>query len=95
MNNSCESCKYGHDTKPSGGKPSPGTIWCAKRNMQMGKNRQMPCYYGTGGKMVNRCAACKRTKLHTPTGEFPRLGNIWCEKRHLEVNKQLSMECFE
>lgn len=95
MNNSCGTCKYGNETKPSGGKSSPGTTWCSKRNMQMGKNRQLPCYSGIGGKTINRCTSCKRAKLHTPTGEIPRLGTVWCEKRHIEVNKQLSMECFE
>lgn len=95
MNNTCGLCKYGHDTKPGGGKASPGTVWCMQRNMQMGKNRQMPCYVGGGGRIVSRCSACKRAKLQTPTGGSPRLGTIWCEKRRLEVNKQLSMECFE
>ena len=95
MNNSCGSCKYGHDTKPGGGKASPGTAWCTQRNLQMGKNRQMPCFSATGGRMANHCVSCKRGKMLMPTGGAPRLGTVWCEKKHLEVNKQLSMECFE
>jgi len=95
MNNSCGSCKHGHDRKPGGAKASPGTVWCAQRSMQMGNIRQMPCFSGSAGKAIHRCTACKRAKMNTPTGEIPRLGNVWCDKRRLEVNKQSSMECFE
>jgi hypothetical protein len=95
MNNTCGSCKYGSDTKTGGGKVSPGTVWCSQRSMQMGKFRQLPCYAGVGGKVVNRCSACKRARMRTPAGVSPRLGTVWCDKKHLEVNKQLSMECFE
>ncbi|MBK5275195.1 MAG: hypothetical protein JJE30_09120 [Desulfuromonadales bacterium] len=95
MNNSCGSCKYGHDTKSGGGKASPGTVWCSQRNMQMGQNRPLPCFVAIGGRIIKRCSACKQAKLHMPTGGNPRLGTVWCEKKHLEINKQLSMECFE
>lgn len=95
MNNSCGTCKYSNDTKLNGGKPSPGTTWCSKRSMQMGKERQMTCYSGICQKTINRCTSCKHAKLHTPTGDLPRLGTVWCDRRHAEVNKQLCLECFE
>ncbi len=95
MTDICGACNYGHDTRPGGGKASPGTVWCAQRNMQMGKNRQMSCFVAVGGRKARHCADCKRAKMLAPSGESPRLGNIWCEKKRAEMNKQRGMECFE
>jgi hypothetical protein len=95
MASGCGGCKHGHDTRPGGGKASPGTVWCSQRNMQMGKSRLMPCFVAAGGRPVRHCADCKKAKLHAPAGEVLGLGNIWCEKRRVEVNRQRSMECFE
>lgn len=63
--------------------------------MQMGKNRQMPCFIAAAGRKATHCADCKRAKMLAPSGETPRLGNIWCEKKRAEMNKQRGMECFE
>jgi hypothetical protein len=93
--NLCGMCKYGHDVKPGGQKPSQGTVWCAQRGMQMGKNRQMPCYARFGRAQTHHCIDCKKARMLKPSGETPQLGNVWCEKKHIEINKQRNMECFE
>lgn len=95
MSNLCGACKYGHDTKPGGQTPSPGTVWCIQRNIQMAKNRQMTCFSPFVVKKIRHCYECKKSKITKPTGESPQLGNVWCEKKHLEINKQRGMECFE
>ncbi len=95
MNNTCCSCKHGHDKKSDGQRTSPGTVWCAQRSVQMGRTRQMPCFMARGGMKVNHCVDCRRAKILTNTGESPRLGNVWCEKKRIEINKQRSMACFE
>ncbi len=95
MANSCGGCRHGHEARPGGGKPSPGTVWCGQRNMQMGKCRQMPCFIASSGRKAPHCVDCKRARMLGPLGETPRPGNVWCEKRRMEANKQRSMECFE
>ncbi|MBL0224389.1 MAG: hypothetical protein IPQ16_02045 [Geobacteraceae bacterium] len=95
MANLCGTCKHGHETKPGGTKASPGTVWCGQRNLQMGKQRQLPCFVAPGGVRPRHCLDCKRAKLLSQTGEAPRPGNVWCDKRHTEINKQRTMECFE
>ncbi len=91
----CGSCKYGYDVRPGGQKPSPGTVWCGQRGMQMAKNRQMPCHVRLGRAQARHCIDCKKAKMLKPSGETPQLGNVWCEKKHIEINKQRNMECFE
>ena len=95
MNNICGACKHGHDKKTGGEKPSPGTVWCAQRSIQMGKSRQMPCFIAAVGIKATHCLDCKRAKMLTNVGVTPQLGNVWCEKRHVEINKQRCMGCFE
>lgn len=94
-NNICGTCKHGHDSKPGGQRPSPGTVWCIQRSIQMAKNRQMPCFVPLYVVKIRHCVACKKAKMLKPSGETPQLGNIWCEKKHVEMNKQRNMECFE
>lgn len=95
MNSVCGSCKHGYDRKPGGQIPSPGTVWCGQRSIQMAKHRQMPCFVPLGGAKTRRCVECKKAKMLKPSGESPQLGNVWCEKKHIEINKQRSVECFE
>jgi hypothetical protein len=94
MNSICKDCKYGNETKPDGLKPPPGTVWCSHRGMQMGINRQMPCFKGLRIKK-DHCFSCRHAKVAKPSGEAPLLGNIWCDKKRDEMNKQRMMECFE
>lgn len=91
----CAACKFGHETKPGGQKPAPGTVWCGQRQIQMAKNRQMPCFVQFGGMKKRHCVDCKKARITKPSGEAPSLGNIWCDKKHMEMNKQRNMECFE
>ena len=93
--NICARCRHGREEKPGGQRPSPGTVWCSQRNIQMAKGRQMPCFSPFGGIKPKHCMDCKRAKMLKPTGESPPLGDVWCEKRRIEVNKLRSMECFE
>ncbi|MDA8083913.1 MAG: hypothetical protein M0024_09685 [Nitrospiraceae bacterium] len=95
MSSNCGICRHGHDTKPDGQKPSPGTVWCGQRKIQMAKHRQMPCFVSLPGMKIGHCVDCRRARITKPTGGSPQLGNVWCEKKHLEINKQRSMECFE
>jgi hypothetical protein len=95
MDGVCGKCKSGCDIKPGGQRPAQGTVWCGQRGMQMGKNRQMPCYVPLVAVMTRHCVSCKKAKMLKPSGETPQLGNIWCEKKHAEVNKRRTMECFE
>lgn len=95
MNKSCLRCKYGYDTKPGGQKPSPGTVWCSKRSIQMAKNREMPCFIALKGLTINYCIDCKRARVTTPSGSAPQLSNIWCDKKHIEMPKRRTMDCFE
>ncbi|MCE5195357.1 MAG: hypothetical protein LLF28_07935 [Nitrospiraceae bacterium] len=94
MENFCKDCKYGCETKPTGIKPQTGTVWCSHRGMQMGLNRQMPCFVPLKIKK-NHCFSCKHAKITKPSGESPSLGNIWCDKKREEINKQRMMDCFE
>ena len=95
MNKLCETCKYGYDIKPGGVRPSPGTVWCGKRSIQMAKNREMPCFVPFGGKKITHCFECKKAKITTPSGSALQLGNVWCEKKKIEIHKMRSMDCFE
>ena len=95
MNNSCRECKFGHDTKPGGQRPSPGTVWCAHRSIQMAMNRQMPCFTPIRGRKTRPCFGCKRARITKPTGRSLQLGHVWCEKKRFEINKQRCMDCFE
>jgi hypothetical protein len=72
-----------------------GTVWCGQRQIQMAKNRQMPCQVPLGGVKVRQCVSCKKAKMLKPSGETPQLGNVWCEKKRAEINKRRNMECFE
>jgi hypothetical protein len=95
LSNTCGVCKHGHETKPGGQRPSPGTVWCVHRGIQMAKNRSMQCFVALAGAPVKHCLDCKKAKKTRPTGETPPVGQIWCEKRHTEIHKQRSMDCFE
>lgn len=75
--------------------PSSGTVWCSHRNIQMAKNRQMPCFVPISGLKTRHCVECRKAKMRKPAGELPQLGHIWCEKRHIEIGKQRMMDCFE
>jgi hypothetical protein len=94
VNKFCGACKYGYDTKPGGQRPSPGTVWCGKRSIQMAKNREMPCFVALK-QVIRHCEDCKKAKITTPSGSALQLGNIWCEKKKTEVHKMRSMDCFE
>ena len=74
MDNVCCKCKYGYDIKPGGQRPAQGTVWCGQRQMQMAKNRQMPCHVPLAGKKVRHCIDCKKAKMLKPSGETPQLG---------------------
>lgn len=91
----CATCRYGLDRTPDGGRPSPGTVWCSKRKIKMGKDRAMPCYEKFGGKSGKVCLKCKHAKMIKPNGEVPTVGHMWCDKRHMETGKQRRMDCFE
>ena len=93
LNKFCGSCKFGYDTKPGGQSPSPGTVWCGKRSIQMARSREMPCFIPL--KKMRHCSECKRAKITTPSGGALQLGNIWCDKKRTEVHKMRSMDCFE
>jgi hypothetical protein len=95
LNKLCGTCKYGYEEKPGGHKPSPGTVWCGKRSIQMAKNREMPCFVSFGGKKTTHCFECKKAKITTPSGGALQLGNVWCEKKKTEIHKMRSMDCFE
>ncbi|MHB8882672.1 MAG: hypothetical protein ACYC69_14335 [Thermodesulfovibrionales bacterium] len=95
MNTGCGTCKHGHEVKADGSRPSPGTVWCSQRKIQMAKQRQMSCYVPLVVQRTKHCIDCKKAKIIKPSGEAPQLGNIWCDKKHIEINKQRSMECFE
>jgi hypothetical protein len=95
MPNTCGICKYGYDTKPSGERPSAGTIWCGKRKIQMAKHRQMDCFTPLPGIRVHHCADCKRAKITLPSGGALQLGNVWCDRKKVEIHKMRSMDCFE
>ena len=94
MNKSCVECKYGYEAKPGGQKSSPGTVWCGKRMLQMGKHREMPCFVPLR-QAIRHCVDCKRAKITTPSGGGLQLGNIWCEKKKMEIHKMRSKDCFE
>ncbi|NJD57682.1 MAG: hypothetical protein FIA94_14930 [Nitrospirae bacterium] len=95
MNTVCASCKYGYDRKPGGEKPSPGTVWCGKRKLQMAKHRQMDCFTPLPGIKVRHCADCKRAKITLPSGGALQPGNVWCDRKKTEIHKMRSMDCFE
>ncbi|HUI46896.1 MAG TPA: hypothetical protein VL122_13035 [Nitrospirota bacterium] len=95
MANTCGTCKYGHETKPGGQHPSPNTVWCAQRGIQMAKHRSIQCFTPPASRPARHCLDCKKAKLTKPSGEAPQIGHVWCEKRHAEFGKQRNMECFE
>ncbi len=94
LNKFCGACKFGYDTKPGGQKPSPGTVWCGKRSIQMAINREMPCFVPLK-QAIRHCVDCKKAKITTPSGSALQLGNVWCEKKKSEIHKMRSMDCFE
>ena len=91
----CKTCKFGSDEKPGGKRPSPGTVWCLKRGMQMGTTRELPCFTSVRGRKSGRCFECKHAKFVKPYGGVPAPGNIYCDKLHKEINKLRSTGCFE
>ena len=91
----CKCCKYGLEMSPDLRRPPAGTVWCSKRKIPMGQNRNMSCFVPVVVERSRRCQDCKWAKMLKPSGEAPLLGKIWCEKRHFEVNKLRTMECFE
>ena len=91
----CRNCKHGLETGPDSRRPPQGTVWCSKRKIAMGQNRNMTCFIPMMTEKSRRCRDCRRSKMLKPSGEAPELGNVWCEKRHLETNKLRTMECFE
>jgi len=95
MPNACGICKYGCDTKPSGERPSSGTVWCGKRKIQMAKHRQMDCFMPLPGIKIHHCVDCKRARITLPSGGALQLGNVWCDRKKFEIHKMRSMECFE
>ena len=95
MANTCGVCKYGQETKPGGQRPSPGTMWCVQRGIQMAKHRSMQCFAPLAGGPVRHCIDCKKAKKTRPNGETPQIGYLWCEKKHLEMHRQRNRECFE
>ncbi|MDH3976343.1 MAG: hypothetical protein OEV42_18920 [Deltaproteobacteria bacterium] len=95
MAENCGNCIYGKDRKMDGKRTSPGTVWCAKRSMQMGKSRILPCHKPLPGVKKKHCINCKWAKIKMPRGEMPKAGHVWCAKRHIEIGKQRSMQCFE
>lgn len=95
MNYVCKYCRYGLDMSPDSRRPPQGTVWCSKRKIAMGQNRNMTCFIPLVVEKSRRCQDCKWAKMLKPSGEAPVLGKIWCEKRHVETNKLRTMECFE
>jgi hypothetical protein len=95
MGRTCGECKYLNDLKVNGQKPSPGTVWCQQRAIQMAKNRQMSCFVPMVSQKIKDCVDCKRPRITIPSGESPQLGKIGCDKKKTEINKQRTMECFE
>lgn len=91
----CGQCKFGYTEKPDGKKPQPGTVWCSKRTMQMGKARAMTCFVPLVAVHLRHCIDCKWAKYVKPQGGTPEPGSVWCDKRHFEINKLRKMECFE
>jgi hypothetical protein len=91
----CGQCKFGHKEKPGGQMPSPGTVWCSKRTMQMGKQRKMSCFVPLVARHKRQCIECKYAKHVKPHGGTPEPVNVWCDKRHFEIQKLRKMECFE
>lgn len=95
MTKTCGICKYGFDTKPSGERPSHGTVWCGKRKIQMAQHRQMDCFMPMPGIMIHHCVDCKRARISLPSGGSLQLGNVWCDRKKIEIHKMRSMDCFE
>jgi len=80
---------------PDSRRAPSGTVWCGKRKIAIGQNRNMPCFIPFLSENGRRCQDCKRAKMLKPSGEAPELGKIWCERRHSAMNKLRTMECFE
>jgi len=95
MAENCGNCIYGKAQKPDGKRASPGTVWCGKRAMQMGRSRVLPCHKPLPGAKKKYCINCKWAKMKMPQGEVPKIGHVWCGKRHIEIQKQRTMQCFE
>ncbi len=95
MSYTCMHCRYGLDRSPDGLRPPPGTVWCSKRKMQMGRNRKLSCFVPLPVQGSRRCRDCRWAKMLRPTGESPAIGKVWCERRRFEINKLRTMECFE
>lgn len=95
MTYTCKHCRHGHERAPEGNRPPAGTVWCAKRKIAIGQNRNMSCFIPTVSEKSKRCQDCKWARILKPTGGAPEIGRVWCEKRHFETNKLRTMECFE
>jgi hypothetical protein len=95
MSNTCRLCKFGQEVRPGGQRPSPGTVWCAQRCIQMARHRSMQCFVPPAGGPARLCRECKKAKMTRPTGATPQIGHIWCETKRMEMHKQRNMECFE
>lgn len=95
MTYTCKSCKYGLERSPDGQRPPSGTVWCGKRKIPMGQNRNLSCFTPLTAEKGRRCQDCKWARMLKPSGGAPEIGKIWCERRHFEINKLRTMECFE
>ncbi|GBD99898.1 hypothetical protein BMS3Abin07_01945 [bacterium BMS3Abin07] len=91
----CKYCKFGLERSPDGQRLSNGTVWCGKRKIAMGQNRNLPCFVPPVSVQSKRCRDCSRAKKYMPAGRAPSVGKVWCERRHIEINKLRIMECFE
>jgi hypothetical protein len=40
----CIDCKKARITKPSGGAPQLGNVWCEKKHLEINKQRCMECF---------------------------------------------------
>ncbi len=95
MQGTCERCKYGLSAQPGGQKARPGTVWCSKRTIHMGRARKLKCFASPVSVQGRQCHLCRWAKFVKPVGGTPEASNVWCDKRHFEINKLRKMECFE
>jgi hypothetical protein len=40
----CVDCKKAKITKPTGGAPQLGNVWCEKKHLEINKQRSMECF---------------------------------------------------
>ncbi|RMG03439.1 MAG: hypothetical protein D6726_05620 [Nitrospirae bacterium] len=72
-----------------------GTVWCSRRKIAMGKNRNLPCFVPLQKGSQKRCIDCKWAAMLRPSGETPLPGHIWCKRFHRDQKKMQTRECFE